>query len=232
MQSLIFTLCKKGSTNPIGSNVMQSKVKDCTDYFFSHRFVIIFIITGLLFGCHQTPSYARIGPQGYPGSFAELVDKSSVAVVNIVAVKVVHSPSQGTAPFGMQDPLREFFERFFGRQMPEEYRQNALGSGFIIDKEGFILTANHVVDQTENLKVRLSDNKEYTAGIVGRDPKTDLALIKIDAPEPLIPLNLGDSDSLRVGDWVMAIGNPFGLGNTVTAGIVSAKYRQLRRRPV
>ena len=180
-----------------------------------------------MFGCHQTPSYARIGPQGYPGSFAELVDKYSVSVVNIVAVKVVHRPALGAAPFGGQDPLRDFLERFFGKQMPEEYRQNALGSDFIIDKEGFILTANHVVEQTENLKVRLSDNKEYTADIVGRDPKTDLALIKIDPPKPLVPLNLGDSDSLRVGDWVVAIGNPFGLGNTVTAGIVSAKYRQL-----
>jgi len=143
----------------------------------------------------------------------------------------MHTPDQGSSPFGMEDPLRDFFERFFGGQLPQEYRQNALGTGFIIDTEGFILTNNHVVEQTEELKVRLSDEKEFKAQIVGRDPKTDLALIKIDAQKPLVPLILGDSDSLEVGDWVVAIGNPFGLGNTVTAGIVSAKYRQIGGGP-
>jgi serine protease Do len=131
----------------------------------------------------------------------------------------------------MEDPLRDFFEKYFGGQMPKEYRQNALGTGFIIDKEGFILTNNHVVEQTEELKVRLSDEKEFEAQIVGRDPKTDLALIKIKTDAVLVPLSLGDSDSVEVGDWVVAIGNPFGLGNTVTAGIVSAKYRQIGGGP-
>ena len=127
--------------------------------------------------------------------------------------------------------MRDFFERFFGGQLPKEYRQNALGTGFIIDPQGFILTNNHVVEQTEELKVRLSDQKEFKAQIVGRDPKTDLALIKINADRPLVPLVLGDSDKVEVGDWVVAIGNPFGLGNTVTAGIVSAKYRQIGGGP-
>jgi serine protease Do len=131
----------------------------------------------------------------------------------------------------MDDPMREFFERFFGGQLPESYRQNALGTGFIIDKDGFILTNNHVVEHTEELKVRLSDEREFTAQIIGRDPKTDLALIKINTDKPLDPLKLGDSDTLDVGDWVVAIGNPFGLGNTVTAGIVSAKYRQIGGGP-
>jgi len=151
--------------------------------------------------------------------------------VIIIAVKVMRTPDQGASPFGMEAPMRDFFERFFGRQLPQEYRQNALGTGFIIDKEGFILTYNHVVEQTEEVKVRLSDEKGFKAQIVGRDPKTDLALIKIDAPKPLIPLVLGDSDSLEVGDWVVAIGNPLGLGNTVTAGIVSTKYRQIGGGP-
>jgi serine protease Do len=185
------------------------------------------LIIGFVIGFPKVAVLADARSQGYPGSFAKLADKSSVSVVNIIAVKVIRETPQGTTPFGWQDPMRDFFERFFGQQMPQEYRQNGLGTGFIIDKEGFILTNNHVVEQTEDLKVRLSDNKEYQADIVGRDPKTDLALIKINAPKPLIPLKMGDSDSIRVGDWVVAIGNPFGLGNTVTAGIVSAKYRQI-----
>jgi serine protease Do len=189
--------------------------------------LLISLIVGLAIQIQPTPAFGKVSGQGYPGSFAELIKKSSPSVVNIIAVKVMRTPDQGTSPFGMEDPLRDFFERYFGGQVPQEYRQNALGTGFIIDKEGFILTNNHVVEQTEELKVRLSDEKEFKAQIVGRDPKTDLALIKINADRPLAPLNLGDSDSLEVGDWVVAIGNPFGLGNTVTAGIVSAKYRQI-----
>jgi serine protease Do len=206
--------------------VMQRISKETFRHVWVRAFTAI-LIMGVAFGFHLAPSFGKMGLQGYPGSFAKLADKSSVSVVNIIAVKVVREAPQGTTPFGLQDPMRDFFERFFGRQMPQEYRQNALGTGFIIDKEGFILTNNHVVEQTENLKVRKSDDTEYEADIIGRDPKTDLALIKINAPKPLIPLKMGDSDSIRVGDWVVAIGNPFGLGNTVTAGIVSAKYRQI-----
>ncbi|UCF91754.1 MAG: DegQ family serine endoprotease [Desulfobacterales bacterium] len=209
---------------------MQRGTQKPAHYFFVGGLVTLLFI-GSAVGFQQTPAAAKVALRGYPGSFAELVDKSSVSVVNIIAVKVVRTPDQGASPFGMEDPLRDFFERFFGGQMPQEFRQNALGTGFIIDKEGFILTNNHVVEQTEDLKVRLSDEKEFKAQIIGRDPKTDLALIKINAPKPLVPLKLGDSDSLRVGDWVVAIGNPFGLGNTVTAGIISAKYRQLGGGP-
>jgi serine protease Do len=210
--------------------MMQSGLKKTAHYFFVGG-VVTFLIIGFFFGFLQTSALGKVGAQGYPGSFAELIKKASPSVVNIIAVKVMHTPDQGASPFGMEDPLRDFFERFFGGQLPQEYRQNALGTGFIIDKEGFILTNNHVVEQTEELKVRLSDEKEFKAQIVGRDPKTDLALIKIDAQKPLIPLVLGDSDGLEVGDWVVAIGNPFGLGNTVTAGIVSAKYRQIGGGP-
>jgi serine protease Do len=111
--------------------------------------------------------------------------------------------------------------------MPRGFKQQNLGTGVIIDKEGFILTNNHVVELTDEIKVKLADGREFTAKIVGRDPKTDLALIRIEPDGPFTPLPLGDSDKLEVGDWVVAIGNPFGLGNTVTAGIVSAKYRQI-----
>jgi serine protease Do len=209
---------------------MPGAIKTLTSYLFKQAFIASLII-GLLSGLYQTPALGKAGAQGYPGSFSELSKKASPSVVNIIAVKIMRGGGEGSSPFGMEDPLRDFFERFFGGQLPKEYRQNALGTGFIIDPEGFILTNNHVVEQTEELKVHLSDEKEFKAQIIGRDPKTDLALIKINADRPLIPLVLGDSDKVEVGDWVVAIGNPFGLGNTVTAGIVSAKYRQLGGGP-
>ena len=162
-----------------------------------------------------------------PASFAELAKKASPSVVNISVVKKAEGMGESSQPFGSDDPFRDFFDRFFGDQMPKEYRQQALGSGFILDKEGYILTNNHVVEGADEVKVKLSDGKESKAKVIGRDPRTDLALIKIDADKSLVPLPLGDSDKLEVGDWVVAIGNPFGLGNTVTAGIVSAKFRQL-----
>ena len=161
------------------------------------------------------------------GSFSDLVKHVSPSVVNISVEKVVKGRGQGQIPFGPEDPMRDFFDRFFGEQMPKEYKQRGLGTGFIIDKDGFILTNNHVVEDTDEIKVKIGDDREFKAEVVGRDPKTDLALIKIDAKGALAAIPLGDSDKLEVGDWVVAIGNPFGLGNTVTAGIVSAKYRQI-----
>jgi serine protease Do len=127
----------------------------------------------------------------------------------------------------MNDPFREFFDRYFGDQMPRDFRQRMGGTGFIIDKEGLILTNNHVIEKTDEIMVTLSDKKEYEAKIIGRDPRTDLALIRIKPDGPLTPLPLGDSDQIEVGNWVVAIGNPFGLGNTVTAGIVSAQHRKI-----
>jgi serine protease Do len=209
---------------------VQNQIKKITRYLFISGIITLLTI-GFVFGFDQKAVLAKVGEKECPESFAELIRKASPSVVNIIAVKVIRTPGQDSPPFGMEDPLRDFFERFFGGQLPKEYRQNALGTGFIIDKEGFILTNNHVVEQTEELKVRLSDEKEFKAEIVGRDPKTDLALIKINADKPLVHLILGDSDILEVGDWVVAIGNPFGLGNTVTAGIVSAKYRQIGGGP-
>ncbi len=162
-----------------------------------------------------------------PPSFSDLVKKAAPGVVNIMATKVIKTPPLEQMPFGPDDPFKDFLDRFFGGRMPREFRQGALGSGFIIDTQGLILTNNHVVEDTVDLKVKLADNREFKAEIVGRDPQTDIALIRIKADEPLPILPLGNSDALQVGDWVVAIGNPFGLGNTVTAGIVSAKYRQI-----
>jgi serine protease Do len=166
-----------------------------------------------------------------PGSFAQLVKAAQPSVVNISAEKVIKGQGRGPfffeGPFGSNDPFREFFDRFFRDRMPRDFKQKSLGSGFIIDKQGFILTNNHVVEKTDEIKVRLADDREFEAQIVGRDPKTDLALIRIKPAKDLVALPLGDSDALQVGDWVVAIGNPYGLGNTVTAGIVSAKYRKI-----
>jgi len=165
--------------------------------------------------------------QGAPSSFSPLAKQASPSVVNISTVKVVKGRGQMPMPFAPNDPFRDFFDRFFKDQMPKDFKQQSLGTGFIIDKDGFILTNNHVVEKADEIKVKFSDEKEMIAKVIGRDPKTDIALIKVDSDKSFTPLPMGDSDKLDVGEWVVAIGNPFGLGNTVTAGIVSAKYRHL-----
>jgi serine protease Do len=167
-----------------------------------------------------------------PASFSGLAKEAAPSVVNIRSITVIKAgrsfqqmPFQN--PFGENDPFGDFFERFFQDQIPRDYRQQGLGTGFIIDKDGYILTNNHLVEDTSEIRVTLADKREFKAEIIGRDSKTDLALIKIEDAKDIEPLPLGDSDELEVGDWVVAIGNPFGLENTVTAGIVSAKYRDI-----
>ena len=181
-----------------------------------------FILLGVLI----IPYRASAKP---PGSFSDLVKVVSPSVVNISSVKVVNPSEQpsSSGPYGQNDPFGDFFYRFFGNNMLRSFKQRGLGSGFIIDAEGYILTNNHVVEQADKIEVTLQDGRSFTATTVGHDPKTDLALIKIKADEDLKPLPLGDSEKSEVGDWVVAVGSPFGLGNTVTAGIISAKYRQI-----
>ena len=135
-------------------------------------------------------------------------------------------PSVRGIPFG-----DDFFDRFFGDIPQREFKQRSLGSGFIISADGYIITNNHVVEQADKIIVKLSDGKEYEAKVIGKDAKTDIALIKIKATDSLPVAETGDSDKLRVGDWVVAIGNPFGLEQTVTAGIVSAKGRVIGAGP-
>jgi len=165
--------------------------------------------------------------------FMTLAEKLSPAVVNISTVQKsptsgerrfrgFRSPFRERQPFG-SDPFREFFERFFG-DAPPQARQS-LGSGFIINPQGLILTNHHVIEEADKIKVILYDEREFEAQIIGRDPKTDLALLQVQTTSPLPTVPLGDSDTLRIGEWVVAIGNPFGLSHTVTAGIVSAKGR-------
>jgi serine protease Do len=166
-------------------------------------------------------------------TFAKLATELTPAVVNISTTMVVRHPllKGRPSPFGGQDPFREFWERFFGGQIPKEYETKSLGSGVIIDHEGHIVTNNHVVAKATEIVVTLASKKDYEARVVGRDPKTDLALIKIDTGEDLPVAPLGDSEALEVGEWVLAIGNPFGLAETVTAGIVSAKGRVIGAGP-
>ncbi|HEX3034697.1 MAG TPA: DegQ family serine endoprotease [Thermodesulfobacteriota bacterium] len=164
-------------------------------------------------------------------SLAELVKSLKPSVVNISTTSVVTAqPFQFKSPFGggENDPFEEFFERFFGGEMPQrEFRQRGLGSGFIISEDGYIITNNHVVEKAKDISVILEDGAEYQAKIIGKDQKTDVALLKIEPKKRLQAVRLGNSDRLEIGDWVVAIGNPFGLGHTVTAGIVSAKGRSL-----
>jgi serine protease Do len=169
-----------------------------------------------------------------PASFAELAQKLGPAVVNISTVKRVkgiEGMGPFKQPFGKEDPFEEFFRKFFGDQMPREFKQRSLGSGFFIDKDGDMITNNHVVANADKIEVRLSDNKTFEAEVVGRDPKTDLALIRAKGKGPFPYLELGNSDNIKVGDWVVAVGNPFGLENTVTAGIISAKQRNIGAGP-
>jgi serine protease Do len=183
-------------------------------------------------------------------SFAPLVKRVMASVVNVSVVQQVKAGSpfgdsgdqggpgdspegpggpgdQGPGgPFGQQQNPFDQFRRFFG-QHPHEYKQHGLGSGVIVSSDGYILTNNHVAGHADEIHVRLLDKREFTAKVVGKDPKTDLALIKIDTKQPLPVAPLGDSKDAQVGDWVVAIGSPFGFNSTVTAGIISAKGRAL-----
>jgi serine protease Do len=169
-----------------------------------------------------------------PGNFSNLAEMVRAGVVNIKVSKKVQNAGFerfGGNPFGDRNPFGEFFGPFggFGNNAPER-RQQGVGSGFIMSKDGYILTNNHVVEDADQIKVKLADGKEFEGKIAGRDPKTDLALIKI-AGDDLQPLRLGNSDDLKVGHWVVAVGSPFGLEQTVTAGIVSAKGRVIGEGP-
>jgi serine protease Do len=173
--------------------------------------------------------------KGLP-SFSELVKEVKPSVVNISTTTVFKGPDVQERFSGQQNPFKDFFgndffEKFFGDMPRKEFKQRSLGSGFIIDRDGYILTNNHVVEKAVSIKVKLSDEKEYDAKVIGKDAKTDIALIKIDAKHDLPVAAFGDSNSLEVGDWVIAIGNPFGLEQTVTAGIVSAKGRVIGAGP-
>src|ERR1044071_1127430 len=161
-----------------------------------------------------------------PPSFASIAKRTMPMVVNIFTT----APKPARA--GSSDPLEEFFSRFFGETQPRDNGQRSLGSGILISKDGEVLTNYHVIRNAETIKVKLADSREYEARLIGKDDKTDLALVKIRRSGGELPFaRLGSSSQLEVGDWVMAIGNPFGLEHTVTAGIVSAKGRVIGAGP-
>lgn len=169
--------------------------------------------------------------------FADLVEKLTPAVVNVSTTQKVKSG--GVQMFGNipntpeMEPFRDFFERFGQMQgvRPQEREVTSLGSGFVVEASGYIITNNHVIEDAEEITVTFANNDKYKAKIIGRDKKVDLALLKIEAKKPLPFVPLGDSNNARVGDWVIAIGNPYGLGGTVTQGIISARARSINAGP-
>jgi serine protease Do len=170
------------------------------------------------------------------GNISVLAKKARSAVVNISTVQTIHGGGRVFRhfygrPFNNPDQRNDHFNPFFKNEPRRGFKQNSLGSGFIIDREGYIVTNNHVIENADQIKVKMASGKEFMADLVGRDPKTDLALIKIKGSKDMVPLGLGDSEILEVGTWVVAIGSPFGLEQTVTAGIVSAKGRILGAGP-
>jgi serine protease Do len=165
--------------------------------------------------------------------FVELAKMMKPAVVNISTAKTIAPQKRlrrPPTPFGT-DPFDDFFDRFFEDAPRRSYKQRSLGSGFIISDEGYILTNNHVVAGADEIKIKLSDGREFKAVVKGTDEKLDLAVLKIEVKDHLPVVKLGDSDAIEVGEWVMAIGNPFGLAQTVTAGIVSATGRVIGSGP-
>jgi len=188
--------------------------------FFSLVFPMIFF--GLqLQGNTQTNEFKSLSP---------LVKQLSPSVVNISTTSVSKAGSQSfESPFGERgdDPFDDFFKKFFGDSSQREFKRKGLGSGFIFSEDGYIITNNHVVERATDIKVILHNGDSYAAKIIGTDPKSDLALLKIEPKSKLPAVIFGNSDRLEIGDWVLAIGNPFGLGHTVTAGIISAKGRSL-----
>ena len=218
------------------------KPKEISRRFLTGKLAVAFII--LVVGFFAISTLYSVPPiqatskdfRDAPESFTDLAEKNSPAVVNIRAEKngkggpsVYRQFKRG--PFQKDDPLHDFFEKFFGGRPQKEFKQRSLGSGFIIDEDGYIVTNNHVVQDADKIKVILKDGREFDAEIKGRDPNTDLALVKIESDKDLPTIALGDSDALKVGEWVVAIGNPFGLEHTVTAGIISAKGRVIGSGP-
>jgi serine protease Do len=202
--------------------------------------VLVSILAGIFLagGFNMTQDTSASNPSStvmVPASFTDVAMAVTPAVVNIRAEKIITGGGpvfrHFQSPFGKDDPFHDFFERFFGDRPQREFRQRSLGSGFFIDEEGYIVTNNHVIENADKIKVKLKNGKEYDAEIVGRDAKTDIALIKLKSWRDFRAVKWGNSDALKVGEWVVAIGSPFGLEHTVTAGIVSAKGRVIGSGP-
>src|SRR5437899_7679393 len=231
---------------------MGQQVKELFDWARRRKilatfFVALTLTVGILIGSvvsgrvSATKTFSFAGTNATPlavpdpipsgASFSAIVNRVEPAVVNIATTQVLERKSakkrRPQQQFDQDDPMQDFFDRFFdGRQDGPPQAERSLGSGVIVDKRGYILTNNHVVEQATKIQVQLSGStQKYVAKVVGVDEDTDLAVIKIDANKELPIAKLGNSDGVQVGDWVLAIGSPFGLKATVTAGIISAKDR-------
>jgi serine protease Do len=186
---------------------------------------LAFLLPVLLF-C--APALARPAPD----SFADLAAKLLPTVVNIATSQTLKAPPPQDMPsLPPGSPLEDLFKNFMGPQANRPQHVTSLGSGFIIDPSGFIVTNNHVIENADQITVTLDDGTNLPAKLIGRDVKTDLALLKVNPKKPLPATHFGDSDTARIGDWVIAIGDPFGIGSTVTAGIVSARNRDISAGP-
>ena len=180
-------------------------------------FILLFI---LIFGFNLNTN-----SQSIPVSFADLAEKLMPSVVNISTTTTVTTKSN---PFPFQFPPGSPFEDMFKEfGTPQERKSAALGSGFIIDEKGIVVTNNHVIQDAEDIIIRVNDDREFKAIVIGADPLSDIAVLQLETNEKFIPVKFGNSDKARIGDWVIAIGNPFGLGGTVTSGIISARNRAL-----
>jgi serine protease Do len=186
---------------------------------------ILFAFLALL---AATPAWARPAPD----SFADLANKLLPSVVNISTSQTLKAPSQNTMPqLPPGSPLEDLFKNFLGPKSNTPRHVTSLGSGFIIDPSGYVVTNNHVIEDSDQITVSLQDGTQMPAKVVGRDTKTDLALLKVQSKKPLPATHFGDSEKARIGDWVIAIGDPFGIGSTVTAGIISARNRNINAGP-
>ncbi len=192
----------------------------------------------------STAAAAPVAARPAPASFADLAARLLPSVVNISTTQRLDVPRSGAeragpgSPNAPDSPFEEFFHNFFDHKGAQQDQPGAeprsatsLGSGFIVDPAGYIVTNDHVIAGADEITVILHDGTDLKAKVVGRDPKTDIALLKVNTKEKLVPVTWGDSDAARVGDWVLAIGNPFGLGGTVTAGILSARQRDIDAGP-
>ena len=185
--------------------------------FYLKKITIYFLIINFL-------AFFKVNAKNAPETFADLAEKLMPSVVNISTTQTIKTQAN---PFPFQFPPGSPFEDMFKEfQRPSERKASSLGSGFIIKKNGTVITNNHVIANAEDIIVRIN-NKEYKAKVIGADPYSDLAVLKIDTKESFNVVKFGNSDKARVGDWVMAIGNPFGLGGTVTSGIISARNRDI-----
>ncbi len=173
----------------------------------------------------------RLLENGAPFSFADLVERVGPSVVTVTVEEVIE-PTQDMVPDNLPEPFKNFFNQFGnGGQAQRPRKAVAMGSGFVVDKSGLIVTNNHVIDKAKTITVKMPDGREYPAHLVGTDPATDIAVLKVKADKPLPAVEFVDDRQVRVGDWVIAVGNPFGLSNTVTAGIVSSLGRDVGNGP-